>query len=73
MDYLEKAKAALDLIRRGREALSGVTSAVKDGSAALSATQQAELDAMLAKEEAETAASIAEGRDAIAEFRRNQG
>lgn len=73
MDYLEKARAALDLIRKGREALAGVTDAVKDGSAALSASDQTELDRLLEAEEAETAASIAAGRDAIAEFRRNQG
>lgn len=56
-DLLAKAREALALVRQGREALSRVTDAVKDGSAALSATDKAELDRLLAEETRESRAA----------------
>lgn len=54
MNILEEARKALDLIQQGRDALAAITSAVKDGTAAISANEQATLNSMLEKERAET-------------------
>jgi hypothetical protein len=57
MDWLAKAREALALVKEGRAALGKVVDAVKDGSAALSTTDQAELNRLLAEETAESRAA----------------
>lgn len=54
MNILDKAREAFDLIQQGRGALAAITSGIKDGTAAISATDQAELNAMLERERTET-------------------
>lgn len=56
-NWLQKAEEAIALLQQGRAALASVTSAVKDGSAALSTTDQAKLNDLLAKETAESRAA----------------
>lgn len=66
MDWLEKARAALAVIRSGRTALASVVDAVKDGSAAINTTDQAELNRLLAEETAESRAAHDSLEEAIA-------
>ncbi len=66
MDLLLKGAS---LLAEGRSALEQVKAAVNDGSSAISATQIAELTAMLEKEELETKDAIADAREAIAGYR----
>lgn len=65
MDILARAREALALIQKGREALGGIADAVSDGSAAVNASTKAELDALLAQEREETGAAYAKLDDAI--------
>lgn len=57
MDLLKMAQNALALAREGRQAFDRVRDAAKDGKAALSATDQAELDRLLAEEARESKAA----------------
>lgn len=57
MDWLAKAREGLALIQQGRQAVTAVADAVKDGSAALSTTDQAELNRLLAEETRESRAA----------------
>lgn len=57
MDWLGKARAAIAAIREGRTALAHVVDAVKDGTAAINTTDQAELNRLLAEETAESRAA----------------
>lgn len=65
MDILARAREALALIQKGREALGGIADAVSDGSAAVNATTKAELDALLVQEREETRAAYTKLDDAI--------
>jgi uncharacterized membrane protein YgcG len=69
MSIIEDAEKALNLIAQGRTALATIQSAISDGRAALDASTQAQLDEMLANEEAQTKAAIADIRSAIAAYR----
>lgn len=69
MNVLQKARDALNLIKQGREALAKVADSVADGTAALAAGDQAELDRMLEEELAETRAAHASLAQAIAAAR----
>lgn len=68
-NWMERAKEAMKAIAQGREALAAVVDAVKDGKAALDVNSQAELNALLEQEKAETKAAYNNLRDAIAESR----
>lgn len=57
MNLIEKAREAMGLIQSGRAALSEIASAVKDGSAALSANDKAELETILEREKQESRAA----------------
>jgi hypothetical protein len=54
LNILEEAKKAFDLFNEGRSALESIASSVKDGKAAISSNDQAELNTMLEKERAES-------------------
>lgn len=69
MSILDEARKAISLISSGRSTLNSIVQQVKDGKHAIDADTQAELDALLAQEEEQTKAAIADVRDAIAEFR----
>lgn len=65
MDWLKRARDAAAMISEGRQALSSVVSAVRDGTAALSTTDQAELDKLLAAEAEQSRAAHDELERAI--------
>lgn len=54
MDWLGKLRDGIALAQQARAAISSVTDAVKDGTAALSTTDQAELNRLLEAEKAES-------------------
>lgn len=62
----ERIKAAIALVADGREALSEIASALRDGRAALSAAEADELDAMLVREIEQSVAAHDELAAAIA-------
>lgn len=66
MNVLEKARQAFALIQQGRASLAEIADAIKDGTAAIAAGDQAELDRMLAEEAQETRAAHAALDAAIA-------
>jgi hypothetical protein len=57
MNILDEAKKAFELFQQGRSALEALASGVADGTHALSTTDKAELDRMLATERAESQAA----------------
>lgn len=57
MDILAEAEAALALMRQGRQTLSSIVDAVRDGRAALDTQDVGKLNAMLAQEKTETEAA----------------
>lgn len=57
------------LLSAGRDALAQVKDAIGDSKTAISETEKEKLTDMLAQEEQETAAAIADARDAIAGYR----
>lgn len=57
MDWLKMARDGIALLQQGRQAVTAVVDAVKDGSAALSTTDKAELDRLLAEETRESRAA----------------
>lgn len=63
MDWLQKARDALAMAAQARAAIASVADAVKDGRAALSTNDQAELDRLLADETRESLAA----HDSLAE------
>lgn len=69
MNILQEAQKAVSLIQGGRATLNSLIQQVKDGKQAVDADTQAELDALLEKEEGETRTAIADLRSAIAEYR----
>lgn len=73
MDYLQKAKDALALIKRGREALGGIVDAVKDGKAGIDADTIGEIDGLLEQERIENRETNEAITDAIAQFRARNG
>lgn len=54
MNLIDQARKAFDLVQQGRAALEAIASSVKDGTAAVNATEQAELNEMLERERLET-------------------
>jgi hypothetical protein len=72
-NWLQRARDAVAMVSEGRQALSSVVSAVRDGTAALSTTDQAELDRLLAKETAESRAAHDELEQAIQDAEKRQG
>lgn len=69
LEVIKGAETALAIISEGRAALASIMSAVNDGKAEIDADTHAQLDVMLAQEEAQTKAAIADLRSAIAEYR----
>ena len=69
MSILSQARDALTLITNGREALEAIAAAVKDGRQAISADEQAELDALLAREKQESQAAHDKLAEAIRQAR----
>lgn len=57
MDIIATAKAALAMMAEGRQTLSGIVDAVRDGQTALSTNEISELNALLAQEQKETEAA----------------
>lgn len=57
MDILAQARSALEMMATGRQALSSIVDAVRDGRAALDTKQMGELNAILAQEKTETEAA----------------
>lgn len=58
------------LLSQGRAIFTQVRSAIADGKTAINAVSLEDLKQQLEREEQETAAAIADARDAIAEYRR---
>lgn len=58
------------LLSQGRAIFTQVRSAIADGKTAINAVSLEDLKQQLEREERETAAAIADARDAIAEYRR---
>lgn len=54
MSIIDEARKAFQLFEEGRGALEAITSAVADGSAAVSSSDQRELNTMLEKERSES-------------------
>lgn len=54
MTLIERAQEAFKLFTEGREALEAIASSVKDGTHAVSATDQAQLNTMLEQERAQS-------------------
>lgn len=57
MDILTTARAALTLMREGRQTLTSIVDAVRDGQVAISTKDMGELNRLLAEEKAETEAA----------------
>jgi ribosomal protein L18 len=70
MSALDAAKIALSTIRSGREAMARIADSVKDGTLALTASDQAELNRMLEQERAETRQAHDDLEQAIREAQR---
>lgn len=68
-DWMERARQAFAMIAEGRNAVASIVDSVKDGSAAISSDDQAELDRMLEAEREESRRASQNLTDAIAEFR----
>ena len=66
MDIAKAIADASALFAQGREAVAKIVDAVNDGKVAVDAKTQADLDALLAQEQAETAAAHQALQDAIA-------
>lgn len=73
MDWLKMARDGIALLQQGRETVTRVADAVKDGSAALSTEDQAELDRLLAQETAESKAAHDSLEEAIRAAEARQG
>lgn len=69
-EILALAKKGAGLLSEGRAVLDQVKDSIADSKAAISASEQSQLNAILDQEEQETKAAIASARDAIAEYRR---
>lgn len=54
MSIIERARQALNLVREGRTALAAIADSVRDGTAAVSTDDQAELNRMLEEEKRES-------------------
>lgn len=65
MSILEQARKALALAAEARSAIAAVTAAAADSAAALSTTDKAELDRMLAHERDQTRAAHDELNEAL--------
>lgn len=72
MDIAQKIEDARALIKQGRDALTAIADAVKDGALAASATTAAEIDAMLEMERVENRQAYQNVKDAIAKYRADQ-
>jgi hypothetical protein len=71
-NVLDRTKEAIDLFRRAKEAMEGVTATITDSREAINETRLDRLQEILKQEEMESRAARDDLASAVAEYRKNR-